>query len=179
MSAQSIIEANITALESGTAILRQLSDNQYNRITSPYFSASVGKHFRHILDHYLSFVSGLAGNHINYDARARNTRIENNLSYALDVIEDIKRALKNLEHKTAAHMDQSNTVQVTLCTSVAGQTTPVTSSVYRELVFLQGHTTHHYAIIAAILRFADVEVDQAFGIAPSTLKYEAQTRCAQ
>ena len=48
----------------------------------------------------------------------------------------------------------------------------------RELIFLHGHTTHHYAIIAVILKMLELPVSADFGIAPSTLVYEEQMECA-
>ena len=38
--------------------------------------ASIGAHFRHVLDHYTSFFTGLALGRIDYDARARDAALE-------------------------------------------------------------------------------------------------------
>ena len=55
-----------------------------------------------------------------------------------------------------------------------------TSSVARELDFLQSHTIHHYAIIAMLCRLQNVVVEQGFGVAPSTLRYQltSKMQCA-
>jgi hypothetical protein len=45
------------------------------------------------------------------------------------------------------------------------------SSVGRELQALLGHTVHHYAIIALLLRVEGIEPGEEFGVAPSTLAH--------
>jgi len=46
-----------------------------------------------------------------------------------------------------------------------------TSTLCRELEYLQTHTVHHYALIAMILRLQSVEPNANFGVAPSTLQH--------
>lgn len=179
MSAQPIIKDNLEALDSGARLLQLLSDEQYNRVYSPYFSSSIGKHFRHILDHYLSFISGLNNCHVNYDQRDRDERLENDPGYALKIVNQIKDALIRINGEQQSSYPLDRSINVTLCTSTGPDTPPAGSTLQRELVFLQGHTTHHYAIIAAILKLLNIPVDERFGVAPSTLKYEEQSQCAQ
>jgi len=55
-----------------------------------------------------------------------------------------------------------------------------TSSVLRELDFLQSHTVHHYSLIAMLLRLHEIDPGEDFGVAPSTLKYwKEEAACAQ
>ena len=44
----------------------------------------------------------------------------------------------------------------------------------RELQFLLSHTIHHYALIAVICNHLGVPLDPAFGVAPSTLRFQQQ-----
>jgi len=44
------------------------------------------------------------------------------------------------------------------------------STVHRELQFLGSHTTHHFALIAVLLRTLGHEPPAEFGVAPSTLR---------
>jgi len=155
-------------------IFNDLSDAQYNQIHSPYFTASIGKHFRHILDHYSCFISGLAQNHISYDQRQRDPAIETQRLYTLGKIQQLIEELKTLTR----HPD--NSIKVSLSSSPhAPCTTPAVSSLARELIFLQGHTTHHYAIISAQLKLMAFPVDENFGIAASTQIYNQQSSCAR
>ena len=54
------------------------------------------------------------------------------------------------------------------------------SSRLRELDFLLSHTVHHQALTAIICRLVGVEVDEEFGVAPSTLRHRERLRsCAR
>jgi hypothetical protein len=48
------------------------------------------------------------------------------------------------------------------------------SSIDRELQVLSSHTIHHFALIAMTLRLHGVEMPPDFGMAPSTLRYQAE-----
>lgn len=179
MSPENIIEDNIEALNSGAAILDHLTYTQYNHIPEPYFTASIGKHFRHILDHYLSFLKGLSAQHIYYDRRDRDIRIETDCKYAIDTLREIVDRLFKLKSEMNAPDSRSRLLEVSLCTSVTdSNSAPVTTSIERELIFLHGHTTHHFAIIAGMLKLSKLPVSSEFGVAPSTLIYEEQSQCA-
>ena len=48
------------------------------------------------------------------------------------------------------------------------------STTGRELQFLVSHTVHHFAMIGGICRALEVEMEENFGVAPSTLRHRAQ-----
>lgn len=184
MSIPDIIQNNIETLQSGAAIFSDLTDAQYKQTHAPYFTASIGKHFRHILDHYFCFFSGMETGHINYDQRQRDTAIEtqrlHTLQKILQLIEDLKNLADRFSSLATEQAGAMNPVKVTLSTSpTTPSTCPAESSLARELVFLQGHTTHHYAIISTQLKLMACPVDDNFGIAASTQIYNQQSSCAQ
>jgi hypothetical protein len=47
------------------------------------------------------------------------------------------------------------------------------SSVGRELQSLSSHAIHHFALIAIVVRAHGFDLDADFGMAPSTLRYQA------
>ena len=49
---------------------------------------------------------------------------------------------------------------------------PVVSTVYRELLFLQSHTMHHYAIIGAMTRSFGAQPADDFGVAIATRTHQ-------
>ena len=67
-------------------------------------------------------------------------------------------------------------VKIEEISGLMGKPEWVWSSGLRELDFLQSHTIHHFALIAYKLEALGIEVEDNFGVAPSTLKYwkEAQ-----
>ena len=176
MSPLNTIVNNVKTLRSGAKILASLSNSEYNHIPEPYFTASLGKHFRHILDHYTCFLNGLSEGHIDYDSRARISNIETDAQFAIEVMNQIIVQLETLGLILINERNFSGkTIKVCLCTSTEDRPTfPVGSSIERELIFLHGHTTHHFALIAAILKLQNCSIDNQFGVAPSTLAYEEQ-----
>ena len=54
----------------------------------------------------------------------------------------------------------------------------LTSSIGRELQILSSHTIHHFALIAMTLRAMGYHVDRDFGMAPSTLRFNAALKAA-
>jgi len=155
---------NIAALQNGKALLRNLSDAAYISETPSVFNSTVGSHIRHNLDHYACFLAGLDSGIIDYTARKRNSRVENDREIALA---EFSRICRGLEAVTTDKTD--------LCLLVERDTGPsqTSTSLVRELEFLLSHTIHHYAIVAIICRLQGIFVDDDFGIAPSTLHYRA------
>jgi len=163
-----LIRMNVHFLQQGIELLQDLTNQQYRFDNSPYFSSSAGKHMRHVIDHYLSLTKGKPST-VDYDARARDTRLEQERMYAIAVIEECMANLKELGKGT----DFNDFVKVRSNDGQAdGDDGWSRSSVNRELQFLIGHTVHHYALIAFIVRVQDFIPPEGFGIAPSTLQHK-------
>lgn len=176
-----IIESNLTLLSSITTLIDTLSQEQFIKVNVPCFSASFGKHLRHIVDHYLCFQRDFSledtkfAEHscINYDLRTRNVQLEYDKKYALVVLLDIENYLKALKSSVQSGKLGNSPLFILLCSDAAlpqGQHTR--SFLERELQFLHGHTIHHFALMAVILRLQNIDVDKNFGMAPSTIQYQ-------
>lgn len=164
-----LIRCNLSTLSSASEMIKRLPKEKYNHVERPYFESCLGKHVRHILDHYLCFARDLESGVIDYEQRQRDTQLETNKDYALTIIDKLQDFLRQL----AEDNTQDGKLEVLLCNDVdlpQGEATQ--SSIMRELQFLQGHTVHHYALIATMLRFYGVDTTREFGIAPSTLVHE-------
>ena len=170
MQLQELINANQQTLIDSETLLLEISDAAYTQVTDP-FTASLGKHMRHITDHYEQLLGGLAQNRVDYDSRDRNELVE---SVRLEMVALIRSLISKLGTITN-HSDC--TLAVVLSIDENACTPEVPSTLARELVFLQSHTTHHCAIISAMLKLQGLYVPESFGIAPSTLKYE-NLQCA-
>jgi uncharacterized damage-inducible protein DinB len=165
----SLIQCNVQILAVASDMINQLPADKYNHVESPYFESCLGKHIRHIVDHYLCFIRDLDNGVIDYEQRQRDTQTETNKVHALDVISDISRFFIQAEKENL----RDKPLSVLLCSDVAlpdGEATQ--SSVRRELQFLHGHSVHHYALIATMLRFYGMHTSREFGVAPSTLLHE-------
>lgn len=164
----SLIEDNIGYLQQAAALLRDLSDETYGKPAPLAFGSGLGVHLRHCLEHYESFLGGMKSGAIDYDARARDARVERDRWHALHRLEALIAALREL----AFGNDEERLLKVKQdCNS--NETAPAwsRSTLARELQFLVSHTVHHYALIAVILRLHGFEPHADFGVAPSTLKY--------
>lgn len=167
MSTSQLASSNIDSLQTAANLLATLPGDMYTTIVKPYFESSIGKHVRHIIDHYLCFQRDLSSATINYDNRHRDTRLELDKAHALQTIEQIQAFLAQL---TGA---EKQPLEVVMCQDVSlpeGEQTA--SSLARELLFLQGHTLHHFALIGVMLKVNGLSVDNDFGVAPSTLVHE-------
>lgn len=151
----------------GLTLLFDLDDHKYSRVAGAPFNASVGQHYRHVIEHFQSFIWGLQSGEINYDARNRNVRLQSEVTYGSVATCDVLRVLKRLTDETLGReCDVINTVGY----GNAG-ISKLRSNVGRELAYCAGHAIHHYAIIRLISHQMGVTVPAEFGFAPSTLKH--------
>lgn len=164
-----LVAAAQDVLLQGLDLLFQLGDHKYSQVACAPFSASIGGHYRHVLEHFHCLIEGLPAGNVNYDARRRNPRIENEVTFASITTCDVLRALKRWSEET---LEQ----KCTTVSSVAYRSDSaalIESNVGRELAYCIGHAIHHYAIVRLICNELGVEVPKHFGYAPSTLKHQS------
>jgi hypothetical protein len=168
MDRSSLISAAENVLRQGIALLDSIDEDTYSRKEEGPWGSSIGAHYRHVLDHFLSLIEGLWDFQINYDHRSRNRDIETSIQLARSTTQDLLEAL-------AAISDEVLSRDCTVVYSVGyGDSTAqnVPSVVARELMFCVGHAIHHYAIMKLLCSMRAVGLPNEFGIAPSTLKYQ-------
>lgn len=171
MQMQDLIAANQRTLKDAEHVLMSITDTEYSAVTFP-FTASLAKHMRHITDHYQRLLDGLPEGIVDYDQRDRSALLESERSAMILL-------LRKIVHQLDALRDQEDSaLQVKLCLNENMLSSPVPSTLSREMVFLQSHATHHYALISAMLKLAGIETVKDFGVAASTLVYE-RTQCAR
>lgn len=179
LCSEQLFEANIDVLQEGRVMLAALLPEQYIQGYKPAFASTVGAHFRHVLEHYRCFLKHLPRGEICYDSRERDQLLEVDHSYALTTINELCAALE--KHK--GQLDINTSCEVKDMQSKF----PVTSTLERELLFLQAHSTHHYAIIAAMCRMLGAQPADDFGVAiatrdhqrKTTVSAEGESTCAQ
>ena len=163
-----LIEDNIGFLTQGINVMENLDNEAYARNDHDLFENGVGRHFRHILDHYCGLLDAVDGR-IDYDSRRRDSNIESDKASAISIA---RNTIDGLQALAGSEPDAA----LYICTR-KNQSNPLTctwtkSTLIRELMFLISHTVHHYAIIALLLRIQGFSTPRVFGIAPSTLAYE-------
>ena len=163
-------DAVVEVLRQGEALLAAMSDDKYTRRLPAAFNSAVGGHYRHCLDHFQSLLHGLDSDEINYDHRARDKRIENDRAFAQA---ETKRLMAACQSIPAAFLECSVMVRSQVSYD-PNEGTVIRSTVGREIMYAVAHCIHHYALIAVMCRLLEVSVPESFGIAPSTIKYQAR-----
>src|SRR4029434_7353901 len=166
--------AAVEVLRQGESLLRSISDNDYTRKLPAAFHSAVGGHYRHCLDHFESMLRGFNSGAIDYDNRNRDVRIENDRAFALS---ETSRILKACEAIPVPFLDCPINVRSKVNYELDGVPL-IASTVGRELMYAVAHAIHHYALIAVMCGMLGVRVPSGFGVAPSTLKYQADQQRA-
>ena len=168
-----MLDALDQILRQGEDLLSRLNDENY-ALPSHSEGSGIGAHYRHCLDHVEQFLQGLQTGRINYDARARDVRVEEIRAVALKKTHEFRTALTDL-----GAVDVSDPVRIICSVSAQEEDSPhVNSTIGREIMFCVSHTIHHYAIIGMMCREWEVAPPRDFGVAPSTLKYRDSGACA-
>ncbi len=168
------VRDNVAALAQAVELLASLDAPGYARAEPACFNSSAGGHLRHVLEHYTSFLQGLGTGLIDYEARARDPRIERDPEHAARCVEEIRTRLAS-----AAAATGNTRLRVRSETARAGEPEPWGDScALRELEFLLSHTVHHFALIGVICALGGHALPENFGVAPSTLRYRERQKLA-
>lgn len=156
---QRLLESNISTLGEGAELIRLLEADQYVQGFKPAFQSTIGAHFRHVLEHFRCFISQMPSGQFCYDKRERDQLLECDAEYALKTIAGLRNSISLISAHDASKGFVIEDEQASL---------PVVTTLNRELLFLQSHTVHHYAIIGAMTRAFGNQPDQDFGVAIAT-----------
>ena len=165
-----LLESVLEVLNQGEALLGELENDYYVRRLPMAFNASIGGHYRHCLDHFRSLLDGAAAGDLNYDHRERGTLIESDRFAALNATRALREGYQQLP---AQYLQRE--LLVTCKTSYAtngSQASP--STVGREIMYVVAHAVHHYALIGIMGGLMGVKLPVGFGVAPSTMKHQAE-----
>jgi hypothetical protein len=153
-------------LSQGTTLLSSLSSDTYSQIAPSPYNASLGQHYRHMLEHFQCLLRGQLAREINYDARGRNLALETDLPQAMTATQEILNALASQNPDAL----ERNCLLINSLGYTDQTASLVNSTIAREYAYCIGHAIHHFAIIRFLCHHFGVRVQSEFGIAPSTLK---------
>ena len=170
-----LIETNVCWLRQALDLLDRLNDAVYATSPDGFAPHCAGGHLRHIVEFYRCFLDGIDSFHIDYDSRRRDASIEKSRAAAAAAIRSI---IERLETCPSLRADSILWVRMEDAADSDVGDSFMPSSTTRELQVLSSHTIHHFALIALTLRLHGVEMDPAFGMAPSTLRYLASKEAA-
>ena len=167
MNAPSLSIAAQAVLQQGCVFLDSMGDEVYARPLPVDCAASIGKHYRHVLDHFLCLREGIRTGTVNYDQRDRDPELESSVAASRRVTEDLVDQFGSLSKESLYR-------ECTVTYSVAygeNDLEGAPSNIAREIMFCIGHAIHHYAILKLLCAGVGVMLPYEFGIAPSTLKH--------
>jgi len=165
-----LIETNVHWLQQALRLLDRVDDNSYSTSPAGMSPHRPGGHLRHVIEFFQAFLDGLHSGVIDYDARRRDPEIERSRIAAAAAIRRVVRALETTQ---ALRLEANVWVRLEDASARNVSDSLMHSSISRELQVLSSHTIHHFALMAMTLRLHGVEMDPAFGMAPSTLRYLA------
>lgn len=169
MNGATILHGVAEVLRQGEMLLRALDDASYARHLPAAFNASVGGHYRHCLDHFQSLIEALDADEVNYDHRKRDRRIETERDFA---VSETRRIFRGCEGIAEQWLTRSILVRTKV--SYGDEAAPAMPSTFgRELMYAVAHAIHHYALIGVMCGLMGVPLPAGFGVAPSTLKHQA------
>ena len=171
MSIGSLKSAVETVLLQGCGLLNAVSQEQYVGREVGQNTASLGAHYRHVLDHFSCLLEGIESGQINYDERRREAKLENSMEAARAATQDLIARFRGLP---LDYLERRCTVAYSVGYGES-EAQAIDSNVARELMFCVGHAIHHFAILKLLCAAIPVRLPYEFGVAPSTLKHlEAQ-----
>ena len=166
-----LIQSVVEVLRQGETLLAEIADEAFTRKVAIAFNASIGGHYRHCLDHFRALLAAADAGDLNYDHRERGTLIENDRFAALNATRELRAGYEKFQALLL-----TRPLNVTCKTSYASsgsQASP--STVGREVMYAVAHAVHHYALIGVMAGTMELSLPAGFGVAPSTLKHQAET----
>ncbi|MFC3284964.1 DinB family protein [Litchfieldella rifensis] len=165
---EALIEENLQTLSQLRYFVAELSPEPYRQALGDHGRHTLGKHIRHIIDHYDALLGEgtlPATATIDYEHRQRDTSLEQSPSRAAQRLAWIESRLQTLKQREPVH----DAIQ--LVYPAGGSTLDLESSLGRELAFLTSHTIHHMAIIGLLAESLGIGLPEDFGVHPSTLRH--------
>jgi hypothetical protein len=169
MKASVLISSVHDVLQQGLMLLMEVDQITYKTVAEAPHSASIGQHYRHVLDHFICLADGIVTGTIDYDRRSRNRDLETSRDAARESTVQLSRLFGELSarqvsanYKVLYSVGYSNDEAQEIDTVLA-----------REIAFCASHAIHHFAIIRLVCAHFSIVLPEEFGVAPSTLKYRA------
>tara|TARA_R110000782_G_scaffold13976_24_gene41084 strand:- start:5207 stop:5755 length:549 start_codon:yes stop_codon:yes gene_type:complete len=158
-------------LDQCDGFIGEVPADRYTRVSGTITGGTIGKHARHVLDHFRAALTTPSCDPIDYDHRERGSRVETDPAAARAEISELRAIVRGLDEDA---MGTAVTTRVML--TGTGETADLRSTLGRELFFATHHAIHHHAMMKAIGREFGVEAPAGFGTAPSTLNFESATK---
>ena len=136
-------------------------------------ASSIGRHVRHILDHFAALQAAAGSGRLDYNARNRDDIVEVDAAVALarvdalvDWLQSGELADRPLEIESEVSVSRYDNVRIR-------------GSLHREVIYVINHTIHHIAYAKTIAVQLGIDLDDHLGLAPATATYLRSTTCTR
>jgi hypothetical protein len=176
-----VLQAACALLEQCAAFVREIPDAAYAAEATTVQGGTIGKHLRHVLDHYAAALdaSGLDAAasdphppEIDYDHRERDVPMESSRAAALARLGAVRARIESIDGAPSCAAVLDTPVRVRVMVAGDGAETSLRSTLGRELAFATHHAVHHQAMMKTIAGEFGIQAAPDFGRAPSTLCHE-------
>ncbi|KAI9483751.1 MAG: hypothetical protein EXX96DRAFT_537060 [Benjaminiella poitrasii] len=165
---EQVVRMTLDIVQQSIDLLKRLDDDQYTFASKVMAGGTIGKHLRHVYDHYKLLYKHCKGQlTVDYDLRERNNPSETDRFIAIENLEELQNTVRHYSH--VIPLERELTLLATIDPNDKHKYT-FHSSFGRELFYSNIHAIHHYASIKAICIEQDISMPYEFGMAPSTLQ---------
>ena len=166
-----LLNSTKTALQQIVSVIETVQNLNSIKKNYLYIECNLGKHIRHICDHFLALKHGINTKLVDYNNRNRGTKIETDSDVAMLQLQQLIDWLKSYETETNL-VDLDQDIQVfSEIDCLQTQNMNFKSTVAREFLYLINHTIHHAAHISIIAKQHGVEIPLNTGMAPCTMTF--------
>jgi len=166
------------ALAQLNSLVDDLTPEAYRRVFGVHGRHTLGKHVRHIIDHYEALIDGLeaGAETLDYEQRRRDPALEAWPDEAARRLAALEAWLSSLQGQaspeclTLRHCQDADAPDPDRVADDEARLA-LPSSLARELAFLASHTVHHMAIIGLLAEQIGIALPASFGVHPSTLRH--------
>ncbi|MCL4409176.1 MAG: hypothetical protein M1356_02450 [Gammaproteobacteria bacterium] len=146
-------------------LLNRLSNDDYTYAAALPHAPTIGRHVRHIIEHYEQLLDHSHCGSVNYEQRPRQHILEQSTQHAI-------RAINRLEQQLTGA-----TLQLDQSLMLFTESEAIKTSFARELNYLFNHTVHHLATVHCVMTEIGLTLDESSDVHPSTRQFIQS--CAQ
>ncbi|MDQ7732172.1 hypothetical protein QT231_05645 [Halomonas sp. SpR1] len=178
-----LIDENVQTLNQLNQLLGSVSTQDYQRPLGAKATQTLGKHVRHIIEHYQTLLDACAESSnpitFDYEQRQREMALETQPSGARNRVEALQAGLNALatlpyDRPLTLSYPVEIGVEIAVGTGEINDALPLPTSLGRELAFLTSHSIHHMALLSLLCEQLGIVLPTHFGVHPSTLRYWEQ-----
>jgi hypothetical protein len=164
--ADAVAAAAAALLGQCAGLVECVGDDAYGSPSQTIRGGTIGKHIRHVLDHFRAAAEAADGRTIDYDRRERDVPMETDRRLALAAIAELTGLITRLDSVCLGLP-----VRVRVMVDADGAMVELHSTLARELAFATHHAVHHHAMVRAIAAEFGCAAPDDMGHAPSTLNH--------